>query len=1156
MNGMMTMLMSAWSLIHRKRKLWIGLILGYALLGFLVIPLVLERFLPHQLGHLLKSPVSIEAIHFNPFSFRLEIDRLALLDQKGAPVFSLGLGVVDVDLIGSLWHRAPSFSELRLEAPSLALTQEANGEINLLEMIKGIKSDDTPSPPVPEEAGLPGLLIESAALIDGAVSFENREIEPFYSTKAEHLSLTLDHVSTLKNQEGDYGIKALLPGGGLLDWNGTLRLSPLASAGALAITGLKLDAFWPYIKNLSSLSQLQGDLSLDLHYRLEGQSKQPSLFIEQTHLDLQGFSLSDAKAPLITLDHLHLGEIQLDLAAKTLAIPEFSLTKGQLHLTMDEAGHSNWEEGLKSPNKPTSAVSPPPSVTMKTPEDGPSPPWTIDLSSLNVDDMGVDATSQQFAVPLGIKLNAFKMAMNVHGVLGQGPPEIQIDHLGLGFRDFNLVTPGAQEPLLALQSFDVLNGAIDVAKRQVHIGSMRSMGLNAGITRSASGDLYPLSLFNSKNPPPVPQNTAAPQSPAFMVDLDEFTMDQVNVSIRDKSHPVEVAYDIVGLGLGIQKISSEAKAPIPFSVHAAIRQGGTIDFRGALDPVAHGVKADVQLDRLNLKPLDPFLGDGVALHLKDAQLSSKLAVNVQQNEAPLKGAVKGDLHLSNLQLVSLKGENKFLSWRDLWLRSLEMNLAPERLTIKEVRLIEPDGVVAVREDKQSNISDLFPAQKTAVNSEKEKLQAAPPLKNKAPIKARDKPSPFNVSIGRIVVEKGTLDFSDASLVIPFATRIKSFGGAIAGFSLVPKARINVDLGGRIEPYGEARIEGVLSPLAVRDYLDLGVVFRNVVMSSLSPYSATFAGRRIETGTLDLNLHYRVVDSALQSTNDIVLDNVTLGEKVESPKATSLPLELALSLLKDQDGKIKVSIPIEGRLDQPELPIGKIAFDALAGFLAKVVTAPFHAVGSLLGMNSSGDAVVLFDPGHATLSPPEEGKLKALIDQLAKTPSVKLIVHGGVMKDVDLEGLKTLAVGDDVGALTGVSLAPGELPDAVNTTDPAAQVALEKLIKESRDGDHAVVLAYQQETGRSPDRVNAVGGFFGKASATPDFYDRVFQTLVARKSLLPNALDTLASQRLKSLMDAIESPAKRQGVSVVKGAPVAGVIDASQRVGIPIDLGAQ
>ncbi len=239
-----------------------------------------------------------------------------------------------------------------------------------------------------------------------------------------------------------------------------------------------------------------------------------------------------------------------------------------------------------------------------------------------------------------------------------------------------------------------------------------------------------------------------------------------------------------------------------------------------------------------------------------------------------------------------------------------------------------------------------------------------------------------------------------------------------------------------------------------------------------------------------------------------------------------------------------------------MPLGKIAFDALAGFLASVVTAPFHAVGSLLGMNSSGDAVVLFDPGHAALSPPEEGKLKALIDQLAKTPSVKLIVHGGVLKDVDLDGLKTLAVGDDVGALLGVSLAPGEYPDAVNTTDPAAQVALEKLIKESSDGDHAIVLAYQQETGRSPDRVNAVGGFFGRASATPDFYDRVYHALVARKSLLANALDTLASQRLKSLMDAIESPAKRQGVSVVKGAPVAGVIDASQRVGIPIDLGAQ
>jgi len=1157
MSGMISGLVAARSLIYRKSKRWIGIILAYALLGFLILPLALERFLPHQLGDFLKCPVSIESIHFNPFSFRLEIDRLSLLDQKGALVFSLDQGVVDVDLIGTLWHWAPTISEFRLSAPSLALIQDANGEINLLEILKGMKSNEPSPPPPPEEAALPRLLIESASLIDGAVAFENRQIEPFYSTKAEHLSLTLAHISTLENQEGNYGLHALLPEGGNLDWQGTLRLSPMASEGALGITGLKLDTLWPYVKGLASLSQLQGVVSVDLHYRFEGQSKQPSLFIEKTQVDLQGFSLSDANAPLITLDHLHLDNIQADLAAKTLLIPAFSLSKGHLHLTMDEAGHSNWEAGLKGPNKPASVVSSPPTLTTTAPDDVPVTPWTIDLSALNVDDIGVDAMTQQFAVPFGINLNTFKMAMSVHALIGQGPPDIQIDHLGLGFRDLNVVSSESQDPLLVLQSFDVLNGAINVANRRAHIGSMRSVGLHLGITRNAGGDLYPLSLFTPKNAAPsVAQNAAAPETPPFIVDLDEFKMDQVNISMRDKSHPVEVAYDLVDMGLDIQKISSEAKTPIPFSVHASIRQGGTIDLKGALDPVAQVLKADVQLDRMNLKPLDPFLGDGVALHLKDAELSSKLAVNAQHSEDPLKGTVKGDIHLSNLQLVSLKGDSKFLSWRDLWLRGLEMNLSPQRLMIKEVRLLEPDGVVAIREDKQSNISDLVPAQKVALKREIEKPDPALPLNNKTTSQSKDKPVPFNLSIGRIVIQKGVLDFSDASLVIPFATRIESFGGAIAGFSLAPKGRVNLDLSGRIQPYGEARIDGTLSPLAAMDYLDLGVVFRHVVLSTLSPYSATFAGRRIESGTLDLQLRYQVVDSALTSTNDIVLDNITLGEKIESPKATSLPLELAFSLLKDRDGKIKASIPIEGRLDQPEIPLGKIVFDALAGFIGKIVTAPFHAVGSFIGLNESGDAVVLFDPGHATLSPPEEGKLIALIHQLAKTPGVKLILHGGVEKGADLDALKSLSVASDVGKLLEVSLAPGESPDAVNTSDPAAQVALEKLIKESPQGDHEVVLAYQQETGRSPDRVSVVGGFFGRASATPDFYERLRRALVLRKSLSTSALDALASQRLATLMNALEGPAKRQGVSVQKGAPVGGEMDASHRVGIPIDLGAQ
>lgn len=79
-----------------------------------------------------------------------------------------------------------------------------------------------------------------------------------------------------------------------------------------------------------------------------------------------------------------------------------------------------------------------------------------------------------------------------------------------------------------------------------------------------------------------------------------------------------------------------------------------------------------------------------------------------------------------------------------------------------------------------------------------------------------------------------------------------------------------------------------------------------------------------------------------------LDQLTLGERVESPDATKLPVKLAIALLKDRKGEIKLDIPVKGSLKDPEFSLGGVIIKILINLLVKAATSPFALLGAMFG----------------------------------------------------------------------------------------------------------------------------------------------------------------------------------------------------------------
>ena len=376
---------------------------------------------------------------------------------------------------------------------------------------------------------------------------------------------------------------------------------------------------------------------------------------------------------------------------------------------------------------------------------------------------------------------------------------------------------------------------------------------------------------------------------------------------------------------------------------------------------------------------------------------------------------------------------------------------------------------------------------------------------------------FPVRIGKLSVDKGHLNFTDLSLRPNFATKIHELKGVITGISSSPGARTQVELQGRVDQYGSSKIQGEINAFDPEQFTNIAMGFRNLEMTNLTPYSGKFAGRKIDSGKLSLDLQYKIEDSKLLGDNKIVIDSLKLGEKVESPDAVNLPLDLAVALLKDSNGVIDIGFPVSGDLGNPEFQYGPLIWKALVKLLTKMVTSPFRALGALSGDGQEMLNAVNFEPGSRDIPPPEQEKLLKLSGALKRRPQLKLIVTGRTHETSDGRAIKQLQVRRALAVKSGVRLKPGEDPGPVDFSNPESQKKLKGLFIE-RYGREAYKSLLSEMT---PPATSAAAK---KAPEDPGKLSKfLFSELIKREPVDPRMLEQLADDRAQAIVRQLIGP---------------------------------
>ncbi|WP_454727187.1 MULTISPECIES: DUF748 domain-containing protein [Cupriavidus] len=526
--------------------------------------------------------------------------------------------------------------------------------------------------------------------------------------------------------------------------------------------------------------------------------------------------------------------------------------------------------------------------------------------------------------------------------------------------------------------------------------------------------------------PTRPESAAAAAPQPWKAQLGKFALDGGSVQLTDyapaaanRDRPVIHQYRNISLGTGaLQWPLAPGAIPLKFKAESGRR--GVMALEGTVQPTAPAAQMQVDLREIDLAPLQPYLADrfNAALRGGTATVKGRLGVDAPSGK-PVAARFAGNAQLGNVRTVDRVTGDDFLRWRSLAVNGIDFVMdeskGPMKVGVGSVALSDFYARVILNANGRLNLQDVMAGgaahgeaapntsltQANPASAPPASAPAAAPVPAPAPAAtAAAKPQ---IRLGGVTVNKGNINFSDFFVRPNYTANLTDMKGSVSKVSSTDPAPADLTLAGRIDDDAPVNIDGKLNPLADPLYLDIAAKAAGVELTRLTPYATKYAGYPITKGKLTVDVAYKIENGKLDASNHLYLDQLTFGDKVDSPTATKLPVLLAVSLLKDRNGVIDINLPVSGSLSDPEFSIGGVIVRVIVNLLTKAITSPFSLIASAFGGGGDELGYVEFPPGAATLTPAARQKIETLGKALADRPSLRLEISGRIDPATDMAG---------------------------------------------------------------------------------------------------------------------------------------------------------
>ncbi len=1037
--------------------------------------------------------LTIESISINPFSLSIEIRKLQLNDTDPAKPF-VSWDLLSVSLsMASLYHRAPIIDELRLDNPYIHLERLTDDSFNFSDLLpqKG-QTDPVDSADEPTH-----FSINNISINNGQIDLIDNSLEEQIHHTIRDLQLVLPAIGNLPYMVENPAQPLLRAVVNDSPINLEGKLKPFTSIQEmqfdLVLDNIDLPFYLSYIPVDLPVELRNGKLSLDLDilYRIStenGGELEMSGKADLTSLDI--WDRQQEKLfflPLLQVELAPSQPLKQQVHLSTVRVYNLEVQlKRDLHGEWNHARMALAEEEQASP-KTQEKETVPFKLLIDTLEihDGVLffednlPAGGFDTVAreinLNVSDFSLDAKS---GIPFGFSLKTERDEMikiNGHFLLAPFTLALQTEVLNIDmaayepyYQDVYSVPLGGrldlqanlminpEQPMLisngmikwqdAYMAFneqegmrialvDIADLSFDLGKNRLEVGSARYEDGLVNFSRSAEGywsffsSNFPIlaKLTETSDEELLPETTK--KGPGFSYNIGKLTIKDWAFEINDNLPETPAKLEAGEFNLTINNLAAPEKVESPFTFSTTFQHKGKIEIKGTASLADQSVSLNTHLKSIPLSTFAPYVAEQTNLVLVDGYLNARMNSFIDAGSEPLQVTYDGDIGISRFHLLDSLHREDLLKWDNLQFAGINGQAEPLKVAIESITLSDYFAKVLIDKDARLNLAEAF--------NNKEITDTAVEEGNTT--ETKDNPEetspPQDISIETITLQGGHVDFTDRSLLRPFRADMRELGGRIQGLSSDPKTRADVDLRGHLRNQSPLVISGAVNLLAEELFLDLKLNFNDIELSPLSSYTGTYVGYLIEKGKLNLALEYYLEDDQLKANNKIFLDQFSFGESVESEQAISLPVNLAVALLKDRNGEIHLDIPVSGNLDDPQFSIAGVVWTVIKNLLIKAATSPFALLGALIGDDEEDFSNISFEHGSARLSTAEKDKLQRMAQALTDRPSLEVEISGFIDPDNDPEGYRREQLRMQIKRLKYLDLVEAEeLPEGTREED--------------------------------------------------------------------------------------------------------------------------
>jgi hypothetical protein len=1054
----------------RKIAIWFIAILGLFYLVALAAPPLLRNNLASELSAKLHRPVTIEQIWFNPFTMSLTVRGFLMKERDGsATAVSFDELYANLEL-QSLFRWGPVFRDARLTKPYINLIRNDDRTYNFTDLIEEFTKGPSKDAPKEPPGSTPRFAVNNIQVLDGRIDFDDRPEQtkhvvsaikigvPFVSSIPSHVDITVHpELHALVNDAP-------------LDIDGETKpfKDSRESTIQLDIDKLQIPKYVEYSPVELNFKMPSGQLNTKLTVTFKTSKDKPSELSISGNFGIEKLILQEkTDVPILNLSSLDVAIETVEAFARKANLKSVKVTGPELHVTRNRDGTLN----LTSLIAESKAEKAPEQKTDEKPfgyrveevvvdqgkvifiDRGPERPFQTRLENIHAgvkgltNDPGQKATTEisfqteakeQFnhtgtlqLLPLlaegqievkslqlkglrpyyesvvGLDITEGLLDLTTRFAVAQKEDkqlDTKLADLNAALRSLRLDVPGDREPLWRAPLLAIKDTTVDVEKKSIVIGSFESRDGNGFIRRDKDGNISFARVIKTQAPNPNETKKPKPEDTAeWAVAMKRMAMDRFRIIFEDRllNPPARTTLSVIS-ARG-DNISNAKNSRARVRIQSAINNKGRLNLAGTLGtrPVAGRLNVDAQ--GIEVVPFQPYLADQINFSVTGGEVGSKGVLNFDLSDAGTpKIEYQGGVQVANFASIEKDGSQDLLKWKLLDLGGMQFALQPMLIRINEINLAEFYARMILSADGKLNLQNLT-APKTSTNEAAE-AKAAKQAEPAAAAPSGEK----QISIGKINLKAGNVYFSDFFVKPNYSANLTGVEGSIS--ELKPDTPGDLAIQAKLDNAAPVDIQGKLNPLSKELYMDIAAEARDIELNPMSPYSVKYVGYGIERGTLTFKVKYKVENRKLDAQNQIILNQLTFGEKVESPTATKLPVLLAVGLLKDRNGVIDVNLPISGSLDSPEFSVGGIILRIIINIITRAVTSPFALLGAAFGGGSGGElSYIEFDYGRANLSQSAEAKIKSLATAMNNRPALKLDISGRVDSVNDGEGLKRTSV---------------------------------------------------------------------------------------------------------------------------------------------------